>query len=66
MYLLLYGLGRFCVEFLRQNEQGGYGPFTTAQLFSLVFVGLSAVLFIRNRRGRHTENYGETLIYVDE
>ncbi len=66
MYLLLYGIGRFSVEFLRQNEQGGFAMFTTAQLFSIVFVVVSLLLFIRNRVGRYTENYGETLIYIDQ
>lgn len=59
LYLLLYGIGRFCVEILRENEQGGIGPFTTAQLFSFVFIAASIVLFIRNRKSRKAEDYGE-------
>ena len=59
LYLLLYGIGRFLVEFLRQNEQGGFGIFTTAQWISLVFIAASVVLFIRNRKGKHAENYQE-------
>lgn len=50
LYLLLYGIGRFFVEFLRTNVQGGLGILTTAQLISVVFVAAAIVLFWRNRR----------------
>lgn len=50
LYLMLYGIGRFLVEFLRTNEQGGIGIFTTAQLISLVFIAASILLFLRNRK----------------
>lgn len=59
LYLLLYGIGRFCIEFLRENEQGGIGPFTTAQLISFVFMAASVLLFIRNRKSRNAEDYEE-------
>ena len=50
LYLLLYGIGRFSVEFLRQNEQGGFGSFTTAQLISFAAVAASVILFIRTAK----------------
>lgn len=57
LYLMLYGIGRFFIEFLRTNEQGGIGYFTTAQLISIVFVIASLLLFWRNRRfGDEKEN----------
>lgn len=59
LYLLLYGIGRFLVEFLRQNEQGGIGMFTTAQIMSFIFIAVSVILFVRNRKGRNAENYQE-------
>ncbi len=59
LYLILYGCGRFFVEFLRQNEQGGIGPLTTAQCFSVVFVAISIVLFILNRRAGYSKNYAD-------
>lgn len=49
LYLLLYGIGRFSIEFFRTNTQGGIGIFTTAQCLSLVFVLIAILLFIRNR-----------------
>ncbi|MCD8333692.1 MAG: prolipoprotein diacylglyceryl transferase [Clostridiales bacterium] len=57
MYLLLYGIGRFCVEILRENTQGGVGNFTTAQMFSFVFVGAAILLFLRNRKSGNAEDY---------
>lgn len=59
LYLLLYGIGRFLVEFLRENTQGWFGPLTTAQFTSVIFVAVSVVFFIRNRISRHSENYEE-------
>ncbi len=57
LYLMLYGIGRFLVEFLRTNEQGGIGSLTTAQLISLAFVAVAILLFVRNRRcGSAEEN----------
>ncbi len=59
LYLILYGTGRFFVEFLRVNEQGGIGPFTTAQCFSLVFVPAGILLLVLNRRERYSKDYTE-------
>ncbi len=64
MYLLLYGIGRFGVEYLRENTQGGIGMFTTAQIFSFVFVGISIILFIRNRVSRYSEDYSEKVYSI--
>ncbi|MCD8300785.1 MAG: prolipoprotein diacylglyceryl transferase [Clostridiales bacterium] len=61
LYLLLYGAGRFCVEFLRQNEQGGIGPLTTAQCFSICFIAASIILFMLNRKMPYSANYAEVL-----
>lgn len=53
MYLLCYGIGRFLVEFLRTNEQGGFGIFTTAQIVSMVIVAVSVIVFLRNRKAEN-------------
>ena len=60
LYLMLYGIGRFCVEFLRTNKQGGFIGLTTAQLISIVFMIISIVLFIRNKRAADRED----LMYI--
>lgn len=60
LYLMLYGIGRFCVEFLRTNEQGGLFGLTTAQLISIVFMIVSILLFARNKRAADKED----LMYI--
>ncbi len=60
LYLMLYGIGRFCVEFLRTNEQGGLLGLTTAQLISIVFMIVSIGLFVRNKRVADKED----LMYI--
>jgi phosphatidylglycerol:prolipoprotein diacylglycerol transferase len=47
-YLLVYSLGRFCVEFWRADSLW-FGPFRTAQLVSLALIFLSGTLIIRRR-----------------
>lgn len=44
-YLLLYGVGRFLIEFLRDDERGAVGIFSTSQFISFFFVAAAAVLF---------------------
>jgi phosphatidylglycerol:prolipoprotein diacylglycerol transferase len=44
-YLLLYSLGRFCVEFLRADSLW-FGPFRAAQLVSLGLIALSVTLIV--------------------
>jgi phosphatidylglycerol:prolipoprotein diacylglycerol transferase len=43
MYLLLYSVGRFCIEFFRDDDRGSVGLLSTSQ-FIAVFVALAAVL----------------------
>lgn len=50
MYLLLYGTGRFLIEFLRADDRGGFAGLSTSQIISIVMVVLSAVLFVWNKR----------------
>ena len=50
LYMLLYGVGRFLVEILRQDDRGGIGLLSTSQIISIVIVAGSFLLFARNRR----------------
>ncbi len=59
LYLILYGAGRFCVEFLRVNEQGGIGPLTTAQCFSIAFILLGILFFVLDRKMKYSQDYAE-------
>ena len=45
MYMLLYGVGRFAVEFLRNDYRGSIGALSTSQIISIVIVAAGAVLY---------------------
>ena len=49
-YLLLYGVGRFLVEFLRNDDRGWVGALSSSQFFSFFAVAAAAVLFARIRK----------------
>ncbi len=49
-YMLLYGVGRFLVEFLRSDERGSIGFLSTSQVISIVVVAGAFLLFWRNRK----------------
>ena len=50
LYMLLYGIGRFCIEFLRSDERGGIGSLSTSQFISIIIVIGAGILFTNNRR----------------
>ncbi len=45
LYMLLYGVGRFCIEFLRNDSRGTVGIFSTSQFISLFIVAAALLLF---------------------
>lgn len=45
-YLILYGIGRFFVEFLRDDYRGSIGFLSTSQLISIIAVALGILLFV--------------------
>lgn len=52
-YLILYGVGRFLIEFLRDDERGYIGVLTNNQVVSIVFVLLGGLLlFFLFRRSK--------------
>lgn len=62
LYMILYGVGRFFIEFLRSDERGGFGALSTSQWISIVIVGGALVLAWNNRRRDkkvNMENVGE-------
>lgn len=50
LYLWMYGVGRFLIEFLRDDYRGAVGALSTSQFISLFIVLGGIVLFIFNRR----------------
>jgi phosphatidylglycerol---prolipoprotein diacylglyceryl transferase len=51
VYLLFAGVERFLIEILRAKDDRFLGPFTLAQLTSVILVIIGAVLVARWRRG---------------
>ena len=49
MYLILYSIGRFAVEFLRSDHRGAVGIFSTSQFISLLMVVIGVVLFVMRK-----------------
>ncbi len=51
-YLLLYGTGRFLLEYLRDDPRGAVGPLSTSQFISLFIAALALALALRQRKRR--------------
>ena len=49
LYLVLYSIARFIIEFFREHEQGLFGPFSLTQWIAIALFALGAVLLIRSR-----------------
>ena len=46
LYMILYAIGRFIIEFLRDDPRGGIGPFSTSQIIS-VFILILGIYLMR-------------------
>jgi len=57
-YLLFYSIGRFLIEFLRNDPRGGVGVLSTSQFISLFIfaAGVGMVLFFGLRKGKAVQN----------
>lgn len=55
LYMLLYGIGRFVIEFFRWDERGNVGALSTSQAISIVIVAGAFLLFWRNRTRAEAE-----------
>lgn len=49
LYMILYGAGRFSVEFLRNDYRGNIGILSTSQLISVIVFVAGIALFIKTR-----------------
>lgn len=53
LYMLMYGVTRFVIEFYRGDPRGSIGALSTSQVISIVLVPISLVMLVRlARRGR--------------
>lgn len=50
IYLLLYGIGRFLIEFLRNDYRGAVGFLSTSQFISVFIVALGVTLMVYHRK----------------
>ena len=53
LYLMLYAVGRFLIEFLRDDDRGTVGILSTSQFISLIMfvVSIGLILFIQKKKG---------------
>ena len=54
VYMMLYGIGRFLLEFLRNDARGSIGFLSTSQLISIVIVAIGIAFYVV--AGRKKEN----------
>jgi len=61
-YLLFYSIGRFFIEFLRNDPRGGVGVLSTSQFISLFIfaAGVGMVLFFGLRKGKTVQGLEAT------
>ena len=55
LYMILYGVSRFIIEFFRGDERGMVGIFSTSQFISIVLVPLAIVMLFVLSRGAEPE-----------
>lgn len=49
LYLVLYGIGRFLIEFLRSDDRGTVGSLSTSQFISIGIVAIALLMFFRHK-----------------
>lgn len=51
LYMIMYSIGRFCIEFLRDDERGSVGLLSTSQLISLLIFAGGVALYMLSAKG---------------
>ena len=51
LYMIMYSIGRFCIEFLRDDERGSVGLLSTSQLISLLIFAGGVALYLLSAKG---------------
>ena len=57
MYLILYSVGRFCIEFLRDDVRGGFGALSTSQIISIFIFMIGIILMKYLKRSNRIVAY---------
>lgn len=50
LYMLVYGVGRFFIEMMRNDSRGAVGALSTSQFISIFIVAAALLLLARNRK----------------
>ena len=50
LYMILYGIGRFIIEFLRNDYRGEIGFMSTSQFISIFIILFGIVMFAFNKK----------------
>lgn len=50
LYMLVYGIGRFFIEMLRNDNRGAVGALSTSQFISIFIVAAALLLLYRNKK----------------
>lgn len=56
LYLILYSVGRFIIEFFRNDFRGSIGFMSTSQFISIFVIVLALALFFRNKWWKKSSN----------
>jgi phosphatidylglycerol:prolipoprotein diacylglycerol transferase len=46
LYMLLYAISRYIIEYYRGDERGAVGPFSTSQFISLILAPLAVAMLV--------------------
>jgi len=60
LYILLYAISRFIVEFYRGDPRGAFGGFSTSQLVSLAIAPIAVVMLLRLKGAARAVTAGTT------
>ena len=56
-YLLMYSVGRFLIEFLRNDVRGSVGALSTSQFIAIFMVAAAIIIFFVQRK-RYKTGFG--------
>ena len=52
LYLIMYSIGRFLIEYLRDDPRGNVGIFSTSQFIAIFTLAAGVILYVLIKRGR--------------
>jgi phosphatidylglycerol:prolipoprotein diacylglycerol transferase len=52
LYILLYAVSRYCIEYFRGDERGTVGMFSTSQFISIILAPLAIAMLVHLARAK--------------